>query len=99
MTYHNTTESTGDELRHYRERARTQDEQVLSWFTVYEQEATPSEIWRVVFNESVPLTSVRRSLTNLTNNGDLEKTSEQRKGPYGRPEFVWRLARGQRRLF
>lgn len=97
--YHNTTEATGNELKAYRRKAHTQDQKLLDWFTAYEQEATPSKLWGLVFNKAVPLTSVRRALTNLTNDGHLEKTDMQKSGIYGRPEGVWRLARGQREMF
>ena len=37
------------------------------------------------------ITSVRRSITDLTKEGYLEKTSEQRKGLYGKKEYIWRI--------
>jgi len=35
------------------------------------------------------LTSVRRSITNLTKSGRLTKTKEKKTSIYGRPEYVW----------
>ena len=62
---------------------------------------SPSEILIYCMKHTVPLTSVRRAVTNLTNRGDLVKTDKQVKGPYGRPEYQWRLAHkyDQRNLF
>ena len=93
VVFHNTTESTQPELGRYREKAQSQEELILDnmrgigwglW--------SPSLVWEVMFNYNVPITSVRRALTNLTDSGDLVKTEKQVKGPYGRPEFQWRLA-------
>ena len=100
--YHNTTESTQPELAKYRQKAMSQDDRLLEFFKkVAPIEYTPSQLLGIVFKGSVPLTSVRRALTNLTNQGDLVKTNEQIKGPYGRPEFKWRLAdqHNQREMF
>ena len=41
---------------------------------------------------NIPITSVRRAISDLTRNGDLVKTDKQVMGIYGRKEYVWRLA-------
>lgn len=41
--------------------------------------------------DSVPLTSIRRALTKLTDHGYLNMTGEKRKGKYNRENFVWSL--------
>ena len=93
MTYHNTTHSTGEELRDYRRKTLAQDQFILEFFRKHpNNEFTPSEVLHRLFTENVPLTSVRRAMTNLTNDGKLVKTPHQRKGPFGRPEHCWRLA-------
>jgi len=89
--YHNTTESTQPELGKYREKAASQEELILYAFKTL-RKGTPSEVNQRVFANRTPITSVRRALTNLTNSGELVKTDKQVKGPYGRPEFEWRLA-------
>ncbi len=91
--YHNTTESTGSVLRMYQDSAVSQDVRILAAFLENPHApATPSRVLSWVFNGSVPITSVRRALTNLTDAGELVKTNFQTKGPYGRPEFIWELA-------
>ena len=40
---------------------------------------------------NIPITSVRRAISDLTSNGDLVKTDKQVMGIYGRKEYVWRL--------
>ena len=91
--YHNTTESTQPELKKYREKAKSQEERLLNFLKADPcRPITPSAAVKWVFNNAVPITSVRRAISNLTDSGHLVKTSAQTKGPYGRPEFVWRLA-------
>ena len=90
--YHNTTESTGTELRTYQDKAKAQDERILAFLKEDPtRPITPSAALNWIFKGEVPITSVRRALTNLTDRGELVKTHVQVKGPYGRPEFVWRL--------
>ena len=54
---------------------------------------TPSQIAVELYKElsGVPLTSIRRAITNLTFPGSLVKTNVKTTGPYGRPEYYWRL--------
>ena len=101
--YYNTTRSAGGELRRFKGKAANQAQKILNYFREFEPFGyTPSEICRLVFRDKVPLTSVRRAMTDLTSARFLTKTDEQKRGPYGRPEYVWRL-RGQdpeqRKLF
>jgi hypothetical protein len=91
-SYHNTTGSGGGTLDKYEAKARTQELAVSRWFVMHAGDYTPSEVWGAVFTRMVPLTSVRRAMTNLTNAGVLEKTEKQRAGLYGRPEYAWRLS-------
>ena len=96
MTYHNTLAHEGEQLRQYEAKAMTQDERILKWFRLDDAAwsnggLTPSYVHENFFSEA-PLTSVRRSINTLTKQGKLIKTDEQRVGPYGRPETVWRLA-------
>lgn len=95
MTYYNTTNSEGAELRQYQAGADSQEARILEWLrgAANTSTFTPSEVHRRCFHGSVPLTSVRRAMTNLANAGQLSKTSEQRDGPYGRPEYAWKPAR------
>jgi len=94
MSYYNTTESTQPDLANYRLKAKSQEERILESLKQSQnrgQSFSPSLIKSVLF-PGTPITSVRRALTNLTNAGELVKTDKQVRGPYGRPEFEWRLA-------
>lgn len=93
--YHNTTDSRGRQLEEYEAKAITQDQRVLRFFQSNPNATfTPSEVLNYAFSHLLPrppVTSVRRAMSNLTAPGKLEKTTEQRIGPYGRPEYTWRL--------
>lgn len=104
MSYYNTVQTAGAELREYRQKAQRQEERILHWFKTSDQFFyTPSEIHLIVFDRSVPLTSVRRAMTNLSTELKLVKSTKKRKGPFGRMEFCWRINRPgepiQSRLF
>ncbi len=93
-SYYNTTRSDGTTRRKYEIKAKSQEEAVLRWFQDESINAcgwTPSEIRDIVFANAPPITSVRRAMTNLTDQCKLIKTDNQRKGPEGRPEYVWRF--------
>jgi len=91
--YHNTTQSLGPELREYQDKANSQEKRILAFLKLdSNRPITPSAACMWIFKGNIPITSVRRALTNLTNAGELVKTTVQVKGPYGRPEFIWELA-------
>lgn len=97
--YFNTTHQTPPESTRFRQKAAGQDELILEFFEHNPRGTyTPSEILRFVFENSCPITSARRSITNLTNAAKLQKTTQQKPGPYGRPEYAWRLSTGQLEL-
>ena len=43
------------------------------------------------YDTNWPLTSIRRSISTLTDAGKLTKTSELRKGKYDKKEHVWKF--------
>lgn len=96
--YYNTTNETGNDLKESRSKASTQDNDILEYFKKNE-ECSPSQVWKELREKeldrdgvtTMPLTSVRRSITNLTKKGYLEKTTNKRKGIYGKPEYIWKL--------
>ena len=90
-SYHNTTRERGRALRQFEEKARSQDSRILRFFQTYLfGEFTPEEV-RKHTSLDCPLTSVRRSMTNLTKVGRLIKTGRQEESSYGRPAYCWRL--------
>lgn len=87
--FYNTTNETGETLKEYRSKAKTQDELILEF---YKRGGfwSPSQVQENVL-PNAPLTSVRRSISNLTADGYLLKTIVKVKGIYDRPEYCWRI--------
>ena len=100
-SFFNTIQATHPELGQRENKAKGQQTKILAEFKTFPWPTSPSQIWTRVFQKRCLLTSVRRSMTNLTNKGDLVKTDKQIKGKYGHPEFLWDLAprHNQRELF
>ena len=98
--YHNTTHLTGEQLTREIVRTGTQNDKVLQWFLRHPGEWSPSQVW-VLTNmkaEGVPLTSIRRAITDLSDpkygfKTYLEKTGNMKVGIYGKPEGCWRVKR------
>jgi hypothetical protein len=88
--YYNTTHQSGNDLKKSKDKALSQEDRILNYFTV-KGKATPTEIW--VWMGGIVggnlLTSVRRSITSLTKSGRLTKTEVKKTSIYGRPEYVW----------
>ena len=88
--YHQSTNLSWPELRERIISARYQDQMVL---TVFECgfARSPSQIHTMLtaLGKKLPITSVRRSISNLTKAGALVKTPEQRRGPLGHVETLW----------
>tara|TARA_R110000765_G_scaffold409589_2_gene507937 strand:+ start:1342 stop:1629 length:288 start_codon:yes stop_codon:yes gene_type:complete len=90
MAYHNTTNLSGGELKDSIKKAQTQNEAVMEIFKM-NTSMSPSQVWKCYGAVKAPLTSIRRSITNLTKEGYLKKTIVQRHGVFGRLESVYTL--------
>ena len=88
-----TTKLTEAELKERKIRAGTQNAQILQIFREHPgQLFTPFEIRSIWFKRGyrdVPITSIRRSITTLTDLGYIVKTQEMRKGEYGENNHTW----------
>ncbi len=106
QNYFNTTNESGQQLQKYQNQALAQDVRLLAYFNAaYDTTGqyvrlTPTNALILVFSKKVPITSIRRALSNLTRDGKLMKDG-MAKGPYGKPEHYWRLVPRdpQRELF
>jgi hypothetical protein len=95
ISYHNTTKLTGQPLADAETHCRNQEERVMYLFRTFNQEMTPSEVfkrWQLVW-PVIPLTSVRRAMSNLTKRGELEMLDDLVPGIYAALEHKWRLAK------
>lgn len=88
MSYFNTTNESGKQLEIFNESANNQEEQILNLMKLYKK-LSPSDVNKYFTN--YPLTSVRRALTNLSNQGKLIKTDEKKIGIYRRMEYIWEI--------
>lgn len=99
MTHWNTTSESGDTLRAYTQQANRQEAAVLALFRRHPGCALSPSTVCALLNKMLGrqwlLTSIRRAITSLTDQGLLEKTSRKVIGPQGRPEYQWQLSRGQ----
>lgn len=95
MGFHNTTNETGQTLATYRQSAMKQEEAVLALFRARRIPMSPSAVWHHFDIFAVPLTSIRRAMTDLTEAGLLERLEVKVEGHYGRPEHLWKLGDGQ----
>lgn len=78
-------------------RTKVQQETVKTIFLKHKK-MTASECHRI-FNQNVPITSIRRAITDLKNEGILVKTDVLKDGIYGSPEHIYQLSTGQLSLF
>ncbi len=92
MPYYNTTNLTGGNLSEAVGKAETQKDIILAFFTKHpDMEFTPFDVQKHANLSGAPVTSVRRAMTNLTDDGKLIKTNNVKKGLYGAMNFTWRL--------
>jgi hypothetical protein len=91
--FHNTTREVGDELARAIAQAEKQDDAILAIYRRAREPLSPSQVWSLCKSagKKWPLTSIRRSITNLTNREQLTQTVHKRVGHYGRYEFCWEV--------
>lgn len=88
--FYNTVGLQGAELKEAVERAENQDAAIYLIFQTGKP-YSPSQIHRLMAKagKECPITSCRRSITNLTKAGKLVKTELMQEGKYGVPEHTW----------
>lgn len=90
--FFNTIKLRGKKLKKSKEKAKGQDETILSFFKLNSGLLfTPCEVHEMLYDNNTPLTSVRRSISTLTSNGKLEQTATQKTGNYGVLNHCWTL--------
>lgn len=88
--YFNTTGIKGEQLEMFEAKADSQDVIILEIFRRFNI-LTASECFKLFPDRTTPITSIRRSITNLYNKGKLIKTENTKSGIYGRPEYVYEI--------
>lgn len=91
MTYFDTTKEK-EKLGDYRKQSNRQEVLIANIFSSHKY-LSPSQVARIynLFHDPVPLTSIRRAITVLTNKKILYNTGDKVVGIYGRKEYVWGL--------
>jgi len=88
VSYYNTTNLNGADLKKSTGRAESQTEKILRFFLAHPDRAfTPAEVYRAM--DGFLLTSVRRSMSDLTKSDDLIKTDSQALGNFGSANYKW----------
>ena len=96
--FHNTARLTGARLVAAARAAKGQDAAVLDVFRAAGVPLSPSQVHARMPGRTL-LTSVRRSISNLTDAQALVKLDRLVDGPFGKPEHCWALPAGQGELF
>ena len=91
MTYYNTTHVSHETLRRYRTGADSQQARVLAHFRRHPNTAWSADAVWVRLGKEEPLTSIRRAISDLAQEGHLIKDPRYVEGIYGRPVGQWRL--------
>ena len=94
MTFYNTINEDPSELARSQTKAKTQEQKIINCFIQHERPLSPSMVLSIL-NINCPITSIRRAMTNLSNEGKLEKTKDYVLGNYGKKEHLWCLPKKQ----
>lgn len=91
--HYNTTNETGQLLADFNAKAQSQEDKIISYLKSKNKNftTTSSKLLRNVFDYKIPITSVRRSVSNLISSNKLQYTGSKINGMYGRPERVFKL--------
>lgn len=94
MTFHTRNHFPIDEIQRGEKQAQSQAEKILEFFEMNPlKKMTPFDVAFELFTVETPITSIRRSLTDLTTAGKLVKLEhEQVKGKYGVSNCLWMKA-------
>jgi hypothetical protein len=93
-TYHNSTNQNDDFVKLAIKSCKSQDDKAIAILNLKGQ-STPSEVWKVYNNvyQNIPLTSIRRALSNLCYDGKVCKLYKTKIGLYGKPEHYYTLTK------
>lgn len=91
--FYNTTHAKGRQLKQYQQKAMSQEDEILRLLSGWDNWIICERIWEEIWNcKNVPLTSVRRAVTNLHNKGLIEKSSVAiGMGLYGRKVYAYKF--------
>lgn len=95
-SFHNTIHFSDEEVKAADAVCKTQEDRIMAIFHKHNRPLTPFELESLYCEiyPRIPITSIRRSLTNLTSEKKLIKSDKADKsGEYGKPNHSWRINR------
>ena len=92
-TFYNTIDEKEAQLEISRAQVTLQEKRVLAIMGDFPDGMTPFAVWKIYCAEyeNVPVTSIRRAITNLTAAGYLEKTDRQIIERWGKSNYMWKI--------
>ena len=85
--YYNTTNESAEQLEMFESKAKTQSEIIMKFLSSKPSaDYGASQLLSIVFKDTIPITSVRRSISNLVKENKLIYTGGTREGMFGRNE-------------
>lgn len=90
MSFYNTNKENAKEYLDSSQKAKRQEVVIYDLFLLFNEPLSPSMVCKAL-NEKWPITSIRRAMTNLANDGLIVKTQKTVKGVYGKNEHLWAL--------
>ena len=90
MTFYNTINENQRLQAVYHAQTVTQEQKIMKCFEQYDKPLSPSMVLSIS-GLNCPITSIRRAMTNLSDDGKLEKTKDFVMGSYGKKEHLWCL--------
>ncbi len=93
--YYNSTSLSGEDLKQAVASAKRSQDAIMLIFDNTNCSYSPSVIHSLTTKAGLryPITSIRRAITDLTNDGKLYHTGLTVPGPLGKPEGVWKINR------
>lgn len=88
--FYNTNQESLEESFDSSQKAAKQSDAILELLEMAKTPMSPSMVYKALGQEW-PITSIRRAMTNLTNDGKIVKTQRTTKGIYGKKEHLWSL--------
>lgn len=102
-SFHNTTNESGEQVDMFENKNSKQEIIVMELFRRHHK-LTASGCFQIYPDRTIPLTSIRRAISNLTREGKLNKMdgtdprlpdmdfeAEKKMGIYGRMEYVYEI--------
>lgn len=89
--FHNTINESGEKLIAHEINCKNQEDRILKIFLDVNLRMTPFDVaeeYKKLYKE-IPITSVRRAITNLTEQNKLIKTPYMKEEKLGKPNFTW----------